>query len=139
MQLFNSELDERIDPESGSLWVGQPDTAVDGRCISIDELINDIVGVFEKQGLPPPEIKVPVALQNIQKKIKLCLGEIFMLIETQYPKSVEFGVWFRLDRSDALKDMFPIAIGDGYLVVWNTSRKAIIDRLQKGSPQKLLD
>ena len=139
MQLFDSELDERTEPDSGRLWVCQSDTEVARDFIAFDKLINDIVDVFEKQGLPGPEIKVHENLQNIQNKIGLMLEEIFMLIETQKPKSVEFGVWFRLKSSEALKDMFPIPIGDGYLMVWNTGRKAILDKIKQISPRKPMD
>jgi hypothetical protein len=62
-----------------------------------------------------------------------------MMIKTKEPKSVEFAVWVSMSTSQKLQEMFPIAIKQGYLKVWKTTRKVILDEMQIASVQALFD
>ena len=138
VQLFKTNLVGMIDSETATIIVRQPKAGVEAPGVSIDEFITEIKDVFKKFGVAIPEINLPEAVKKTTEGISIYLKEIFMLIKTKEKKSIDFAIWISMDISEELKKMFPVTINSGYLKVWNTNNKVIVDELDIGTIQKLL-
>ncbi len=148
IQLFKTDLVGMVDSASNCLIIRQPNAGFDAPGMSIDEFLSEVKGIFDKilgEG-SLPDIQLPDAIQTVTKGINLYLKEIFMILQFAKPgetetapesKSVEFAIWVSMDTSDELRAMFPVAIKQGYLKVWNTTRKVILDEMQIASIQSL--
>lgn len=139
VSLFKTDLVGIVDSESGCIIIRQPNAGVDAPGISIAEFIKEIKDVFKNLEIDIPDIPIPAAIEKITNGISIYLKEIFMMIKTKDPKSVDFAIWVSMDTSEALRQMFPVTINSGYLKVWNTTRKVILDEMQIGTIQKLLE
>ena len=137
--LFKTDLVGMVDSESGCIIIRQPNAGFDAPGISIADFIEEIKNVFKKIGIDVPAISIPDSIDKITNGISIYLKEIFMMIKNKEPKSVDFAIWVSMDTSDELQAMFPVTIKSGYLKVWNTTRKVILDEMQIGTIQKLLE
>ena len=141
VQLFKTDLVGMIDSDSGCLIIRQPNAGFDAPGMTIKEFLDDVKGIFDKilgEGVIPA-IVLPPVIDEVTEGVSLSLKEIFMMIKTKEPKSLEFAVWVSMSTSQKLQEMFPIAIKQGYLKVWKTTRKVILDEMQIASVQALFD
>jgi len=139
VSLFKTDLVGMVDSESGCIIVRQPNAGVDAPGISIAEFIDEIKNIFKELKIDIPDIPIPASIDKITKGLNIYLKEIFMMIKTKNPKSVDFAIWVSMDTSEELRQMFPVTIKSGYLKVWNTTIKVILDEMQIGTIQKLLE
>ena len=142
VQLFKTDLVGMIDSDSGCLIIRQPNAGFDAPGMTIKEFLDDVIDILNKilgEGTIS-EIPLPPVIDKVTEGVSLYLKEIFMMIQTtKDPKSVEFAIWVSMDTSDKLRKMFPIAIKQGYLKVWKTTREIILDEMQIKSVQDLFD
>lgn len=140
VELFNTELVSMVDSESGTMIVRQPKAGADAAGISIGEFVDEIKGVFTKLGIGVPDIKIPDLVQKATNNINIYLKEIFLLIKTKEPKSVDFAIWvsMEVDTTQEPFKSFPVNIKSGYLKVWNTTNPVIKEELDIGIIEKLL-
>lgn len=139
VSLFKTDLVGMVDSESGCIIIRQPNAGVDAPGISIAEFIDEIKNIFKELKIDIPDIPIPASIDKITKGLNIYLKEIFMMIKTKNPKSVDFAIWVSMDTSEELRQMFPVTIKSGYLKVWNTTIKVILDEMQIGTIQKLLE
>ena len=133
VQLFKTDLVAMVDSASSSLIIRQPNAGFNAPGMTIEVFLNEIKNLFEQflgEGAIP-DVKLPEAINKVIEGISVSLKEIFLLVKTTDPKSVEFAIWVSMEASDKLQKMFlPIAIKQGYLKVWNTSIPVILDEMQ---------
>ena len=139
---FKTKLVGMIDSESGKIVVRQPKAGVDAQGLSIQEFLDEITQneLFKNLEINPPEITLPDIVKKVTEDIRITLNEIFMLIETKEPKSVEFAIWVSMDATKLRETkLFPVAIDTAYIKVWNTDNEIICDEMDITLIKKLLE